>query len=386
MNAAVKSISVSRPSIGLDEEKAVLQVLRSGWLSQGERVAEFERQFAGYVGAQYAVALSSCTTALHLALLALGIKPGDEVLCPSLSFIATANAIVHAGATPVFVDIDESTFNMDPDRIEDAVSPRTRAILAVHQIGMPAPLTEITDIAARHGLVVIEDAACAIGAEYRGSRIGLPHTAIACFSFHPRKVLTTGEGGMITTADENLAARARRLRQHAMSVSDLARHNASQLIIESYEEIGFNYRMTDLQAAIGLAQLQRLDEMISKRRALALNYSSRLASVPWLVLPQEPAGVRSNFQSYMVRLRKDAPMARDQFLQELLNRGICARRGVMAIHRESPYRAPEWDSRLPVTNRVADTSMILPLFPDLTREDQDYIVDVLEGTTGRDGA
>jgi len=349
-------------------------------------VAEFERKFAEYVGAPHAVAVSSCTTALHLALLVAGIKPGDEVLCPSLSFIATANAIVHAGATPVFVDIEESTYNMDPKCIEGAITPRTKAILVVHQIGLPSALTEISEIARRHGLLVIEDAACAIGSEYYGQRIGLPYSSIACFSFHPRKILATGDGGMVTTADEELADRMRKLRQHAMTVSDLARHRSSTVMVESYDEVGYNYRMTDLQAAIGLVQLQRLDDMVAKRRRLALNYSSRLSALPWLVVPQEPAGCRSNFQSYMVRLREDAPIVRDQLVQELLNRGICSRRGVMAIHRESPYCAQEWDSRLAVTNRVTDTTIILPLFHDMAAEDQDYVIEALKDIADRAGA
>lgn len=373
----LKTIPVTRPSFGLNEEKAVLEVLRSAWVSQGPRVAEFERKFAEYVGAAYAVAVSSCTTALHLALLAAGVKPGDEVLCPSLSFIATANAIVHAGASPIFVDIDKSTYNMDPNCIENAITPRTKAILVVHQVGLPAPLTEISDIGSRHGLLVIEDAACAIGAEYKGRRVGLPHTSMACFSFHPRKVLTTGEGGMISTADEELAARMRRLRQHAMTVSDLARHSSSKLLIESYDEVGYNYRMTDLQAAIGLVQLQRLEALLARRRALALRYSSRLSSLSWLVLPREPAECRHNFQSYMVRLQSDAPITRDELMQELLNRGVSSRRGIMAIHRELPYRNEKWDVRLPVTNLIADSAVILPLFHDMTEEEQDYIIEFL---------
>lgn len=380
MNSTIslKTIPIARPSFGLKEEEAVLEVLRSGWVSQGPRVAEFERKFAEYVGAHHAVAVTSCTTALHLALLAAGAKPGDEVLCPSLSFIATANAIVHAGASPVFVDIDRCTYNMDPNCIESAITPRSKAILVAHQIGLPAPLTEIINIASRHGLLVIEDAACAIGAEYRGQRVGLPHTAMACFSFHPRKVLTTGEGGMITTADGELAARLRRLRQHAMTVSDLARHSSNKVVIESYDEVGYNYRMTDLQAAIGLAQLQRLEEMLAKRRALALRYSSRLSSLSWLVTPQQPTECRHSFQSYMVRLEKDAPITRDQLMQELLNRGVSSRRGIMAIHRESPYRSEKWDFRLPVTNLVTDTTVILPLFYEMTEEEQDYVIECLE--------
>jgi dTDP-4-amino-4,6-dideoxygalactose transaminase len=375
---APKSIPVARPSFGEDEEKALLEALRSGWVSQGPRVGEFERRFAAYVGAPHAVAVSSCTTALHLALLTAGVKPGDEVICPSLSFIATANAIVYSGADPIFVDISEATFNLDPDCVAKAISPRTKAILVVHQIGLPAPLDEINAVASSRRVTVIEDAACAIGAEYKGLRIGAPHSATACFSFHPRKILTTGEGGMITTADEELAARLRRLRQHAMSVSDLARHSASTVVKETYDEVGYNYRMTDLQAAVGLVQLQRLDGMIARRRSLASRYTARLSRLPWLALPQEPAGCRSNFQSYMVRLRDGAPISRDQLMHALLNQGISSRRGVMASHRELPYRGKDWDRCLPVTNRVADSTVILPLFHSLTQDEQDYVMESIE--------
>jgi dTDP-4-amino-4,6-dideoxygalactose transaminase len=374
----LKTIPIARPSFGLNEEKAVLEVLRSGWVSQGPCVAEFERKFAVYVGAAHAVAVSSCTTALHLAFLAAGVKPGDEVLCPSLSFIATANAIVHAGASPIFVDIDRSTYNMDPACIERSITARTRAILVVHQIGLPSPLSEICSIAASHGLIVIEDAACAIGSEYKGCSIGWPHTSMACFSFHPRKILTTGEGGMITTTDEKLAARLRKLRQHGMTVSDLARHSSSQVLTESYDELGYNYRMTDLQAAIGIVQLNRLDEMLARRRQLALRYSRRLSQFEWLVPPFESAECRHNFQSYMVRLKDDAPITRDGLMQELLDRGVSTRRGVMAIHREPPYQHERWNSLLARTDEVADTTIILPLFYTMTEEEQDYVMDCFE--------
>lgn len=377
---ASKTVPVARPSFGAREEQAVVEALRSGWVSQGSRVAEFERRFAQYVGAQEAVAVSSCTTALHLALVAAGIGPGDEVLCPSLSFIATANAIVYAGAKPVFVDIDPVTFNLDPGRIEGAITGCTKAILVVHQVGLPCALNEISDIAARHHLIVIEDAACAIGAEYEGQRIGRPHSLLACFSFHPRKILTTGEGGMITTSDSNTAARLRRMRQHAMNVSDLARHTANKVVFESYDEIGYNYRITDLQAALGLVQLERLPEMLERRWSLAMRYSTRLAAIPWLIVPTEPQNCRHNFQSYMVRLREDAPVTRDELMQELLNRGVSSRRGIMAIHREPPYRDKKWETLLSVTNLVTDTALVLPLFYEMTEEEQDYVIDCLEQT------
>lgn len=376
-----KVIPVARPSFGLEEEQAVVAALRSGWVSQGPRVAEFENKFAEYVGAPYAVAVTSCTTALHLALVAAGVKPGDEVLCPSLSFVATANAIMYTGATPVFVDIDESTYNLDPSRIESAITARTKAILVVHQIGLPAPMAEICEIARRNNLLVIEDAACAIGSEYQGERIGKPYSSMACFSFHPRKVLTTGEGGMITTTDADVAARLKRLRQHGMGVSDLVRHGSKTVLIETYDEVGFNYRMTDLQAAVGLVQLQRLDGMLARRRELAARYSERLSALPWLVVPHVPADCRHNYQSYMVRLRSDAPVTRDHLMQELLDRRISSRRGIMAIHREAPYRSAKWEAQLPVTNMVSETSLVLPLFHEMTDSEHDYVIECVESAS-----
>ena len=374
---AVRNVPVARPSIGTEEEAAVLAVLRSGWISQGPRVAEFEKRFAEYVGAAHAVAVSSCTTALHLALVAGGVKPGDDVLCPSLSFIATANCIKYAGANPVFVDIDAATYNMDPGKIESAITPRTTAILIVHQIGLPSDITKISEIAKRHGLKVFEDAACAIGSEYQGQRIGAPHTLAACFSFHPRKILTTGEGGMITTSDAEFAARLKKLRQHAMTVSDLARHSSSKVVVEHYDEVGFNYRMTDLQAAIGLVQLQKLDGMLARRRHLAQRYSEALKKLSWIVPPQVPDDCLHNFQSYMIRLQDDAPITRDELMQNLLDRGISSRRGIMASHRELPYQDGNWDARLPVTNLIADTTMVLPLFDRMTEDEQDYVIECI---------
>jgi dTDP-4-amino-4,6-dideoxygalactose transaminase len=373
----IKTIPVARPSIGVEEEKAVLEVLRSGWLAQGARVAEFEKRFAEYVGAAHAVAVSSCTTALHLALLSAGVQPGDEVLCPSLSFIATANSIRYAAATPVFVDIDPATYNMDPDCMEHAITDRTRAILVVHQVGLSSALSEILEIATRHGLVVVEDAACAIGSEYNDQRIGLPHSAMACFSFHPRKILTTGEGGMITTANEELAVRIRKLRQHAMTVSDLTRHSSMQVVTESYDEVGYNYRMTDLQAALGIVQLQRLEDMLARRRWLAARYSEQLSQMEWLVPPVVPAGCRHNFQSYMVRLNSDSPISRDDLMQRLLDRGVSTRRGIMATHREAPYRDARWSNQLPQTEYIADNTIILPLFYAMAEEEQDYVIDCI---------
>jgi dTDP-4-amino-4,6-dideoxygalactose transaminase len=370
-------VPIARPFIGREEEMAVQAVLRSGWLSQGPRVAEFEKQFAAHVGAPHAVAVSSCTTALHLALIVAGVGAGDEVLCPSLSFIASANAIRYVGAEPVFVDIDPETFNLDPRRLESAVTPRTRAILLVHQVGLPAAISEILDVACQHNLVAIEDAACATGSAYRGQRIGLPHSSMACFSFHPRKILTTGEGGMITTASEDVSARLRRLRQHAMSTSDLARHQSQQVVKEGYDEVGFNFRMTDLQAAVGVVQLNRLESFLAQRRKLAALYAKGLSRLGWLLPPVEASGFRHNFQSYMVRLAADAPVTRDALMQLLLDRGVATRRGVMPIHREAPYRDARWEKELVHTNHAADNSIILPLFNRMTEEELYYVLECL---------
>ncbi|HET6840952.1 MAG TPA: DegT/DnrJ/EryC1/StrS family aminotransferase [Candidatus Angelobacter sp.] len=372
-------IPVARPFFGVEEEQALVDALRSGWVSQGPRVAEFEKNFAEYVGARYAVALSSCTTALHLAMVTAGVHEGDEVICPSLSFIATANCIRYVGARPVFADIDRSTYNLDPNRVEAAITPHTRAILAVHQIGLPAPMRELADIAGRHGLVLIEDAACAIGSEYFGRKIGQPHSLMACFSFHPRKILSTGEGGMITTDDANLADRLRALRQHAMTTSDLTRHSATQVTIESYDEVGYNYRMTDLQAAVGLEQLRRLDSMLERRRHLAARYTAGLRETGWLTPPAEPVGVRHNFQSYMTRLAPNAPTTRDDLMQVLLDLGISTRRGIMASHLEAPYINDNWSRLLPETERATRETMILPLFHQMSEDEQDYILQCIAG-------
>ena len=373
-----QNIPIAKPFIGEEEEASVLKTLRSGWLSQGPAVAEFEKQFAAFVGAKHAIALSSCTTALHLAFVAADLAPGDEVLCPSLSFIATANSIRYVGATPIFVDIDPRTFNIDPSRVEAAITPRTRAILAVHQIGLPAAMNQINEIAARHNLLVIEDAACAIGSEYQGRRIGAPHSWMACFSFHPRKILTTGEGGMITTNDDRLAARLRPLRQHGMTVSDVARHSAKNVVIESYDEVGYNFRMTDMQAAIGLVQLGRVEGFIERRRTFAARYDQASRQLGWLTPPYEPEGFRHNYQSYMARLAKNAPISRDNLMQALLDRGISTRRGVMATHRELPYRDPRWSRELPETEAATDECIILPLFHQMTDEDQLFVIESIK--------
>jgi dTDP-4-amino-4,6-dideoxygalactose transaminase len=317
-------------------------------------------------------------------LLAVGVGPGDEVITVSHSFIATANAIRYCGATPVFVDIEPDGYNMDSGQIEPAITPRTKAILCVHQIGMPCDLTRIVEIAARHRLPVIEDAACAIGSEIRWNgqweKIGRPHGDIACFSFHPRKVITTGDGGMLTTSNPAYDSKFRLWRQHGMSVPDTVRHGSREVIFETYPAVGFNYRMTDLQAAVGRVQLTRLDDIISKRRALAVRYRESLKSIESLGLPSEPAWARSNWQSYCVKLPPGCPQR--PVMQSMLDQGVSTRRAVMCSHLEPAYAGPGmWrsDSSLAVSEHCQNSAIILPFFADATDAEVETVRSALVG-------
>jgi dTDP-4-amino-4,6-dideoxygalactose transaminase len=369
-------IPVAKTSFDEVEERMVTEVLRSGWVTQGPKVADFERAFAQRVGAAEAVAVSSGTTALFLALYAGGIGEGDEVIVPSLSFIATANVVVQCGAVPVFVDVDLRTYNLDPAGLGNALTPRTRAIMPVHQLGLPADLDRINEFAAKHGLLVVEDAACAAGSAYKNKPIGGSGNLV-CFSFHPRKILVTGEGGMITTDNTDLATRLRRLRHQGMSVSDLQRHQADTVLIEEYPEVGFNFRLSDLQAAMGLAQLAKMDAFVAERRRLANRYTEALADIPEIDAPFIPEDAEPNYQSYIVRLRGAEANTRNAFMNEMLRRRVTTRRGLMAIHRESCYANANISGSLKNTDAATDQTVILPLYAGFTQADQDYVIDQL---------
>ncbi len=384
-------VPVARPHLGPEEVSAAERAILSGWVTQGPEVAAFESEFAEFVGAAHACAVSSGTTALHLALLAVGVRPGDEVITVSHSYIATANSIRYCGARPVFVDIDPATFNIAADRIEEAVGNRTRAILCVHQMGMPCDLKAVLEVARRHHIAAVEDAACAIGSEilWNGGweKIGRPHGDVACFSFHPRKLLTTGDGGMLTTSDSEIDRKFRLWRQHGMSVPDTVRHSSPTVVFESYPELGFNYRLTDIQAAIGREQLKRLPAAITERRQLAARYRELLDGIPGLILPAEPEWTRTNWQSYCVRIPEHVEQR--EVMQRMLDEGVATRRGIMCAHRELAYGdpatwrcaqpacAPRHCSNLIESEKAQDHAVILPLFPRMSEEQQERVASAL---------
>jgi dTDP-4-amino-4,6-dideoxygalactose transaminase len=364
-------VPFSRPSFDEAETRAVAEVIATGWVSQGPKVAEFERRFAERHGAAFAVATTSCTTALHLAMIVSGIGPGDEVICPSYSFVASANAALYVGATPVFAEVQADTANLDAEDVKRRVTARTKALILVHQAGLAADLDAFSDLE-RQGIAIVEDAACVAGASYKGRPIG-SDGRLTCFSFHPRKTLSTGEGGMLLTNDPAIAERVASLRSFAANVSDHVRHRAAGTVYEQYVELGYNYRMTDMQAAMGLEQLRKLDGFIAERRAQARRYDAAFAGIRGVLTPISPPYTEHTYQSYWLRFLPESGVGRDGMLKALVARGISCRRGIPPAHLEPMYASAGRPS-LPVTEQLGEQTMFLPIFNGMTSEQQDLVV------------
>ena len=364
-------IPISKPFLSTEEAQSAYDTILSGWVTQGPRVEEFENEFAKLTGAKYAVAVSNCTTALHLSLIVAGVRKDDEVICPSLSYIATANSIRYVGAKPVFAEVCND-YNLDVNDIENRITKNTKAILLVHQMGMPANIGEVKIICKKYSLELIEDAACAIGSSYKNKMIG-SHSELVCFSFHPRKVITTGDGGMITTSRFDYYERLKKLRQHGMSVNDRVRHVSKKVIFEKYDELGYNYRLTDIQASVGIQQLKKLNEIVEKRREIASIYNNAFKDIQHIQLPKDNSQTISNFQSYSIILKKDFPVKRNDLMQKLLDFGIATRKGIMLAHKEEAYTNFNFKN-LEHSEFLSNNSIILPLYVPMSKNDIDFVI------------
>lgn len=381
-------IPITKTVFGPQELEAVQQPLKSGWVVQGPFVRQFEEKFSNFSGAAFSIATSSCTTALHIAVAILGLKPGDEVIVPAFTWISTANVVEFMGARPIFCDIDLATFNLEVSQLEALITPRTVGIIPVHLFGLCADMDLILGIASRHNLWVIEDAACAFGAWYRGRHAGT-FGQMGCFSFHPRKSITTGEGGMITAGREDFDQLARSLRDHGASRSDLARHEGkAAFLLAEYNHLGYNYRMTDLQGALGCAQMDRAEWILAERSLRAQHYDECLAEIEWLGTPIVPAGFIHGYQAYVCLFRPEAPnlsnvdrlhQQRNELMMQLEDKGIATRQGTHAPVI-SGYYAENYDLRpeqFPNSYLADRLSLALPLYPQMTEAEQTFVIESL---------
>lgn len=374
-----RQIQIATPSLGEEEWQALREPIESGWLTQGPKVATFEKAFAGRHGVKHAIAVTSATTGLHLALAALDIGPGDEVIVPAFTWVATANVVVYCGATPIFADVNRVTFNIDPKDLARRVTPRTKAVIPVHLFGLCADIDAIRTVL-RPDIKIIEDAACAAGAAWQGKSAGALGD-LGVFSFHPRKSITTGEGGMVTTNDDKLAERVKMLRNHGASVSEEERHRgAKPYLLPEFDLLGFNYRMTDLQGAVGVIQLGKLDKFIDERARMADQYRKELANVKWLRLPQEPKNGRHAWQAFVTYVDPEtSPRPRNEIMESLQQQGISTRPGTHAVHMLGYYRkrfgfTPD---DFPGARDCDRNSMAIPLHNRMSEEDRGYIVESL---------
>lgn len=372
------NIPITKPYFNDDEIEAVKKVINSGWVSQGSKVKEFEDKFADYLDVAVATATNSCATALHLALVVLGIGKNDEVILPSFTHVATANAVEYTGARPVFVDIDLGSYNIDVHLLGKAITKKTKAIIPVHLFGLSGDMDPILDIAQKYKLSIIEDAACSHGAEYKGKRIG-GIGDIGCFSFHPRKLITTGEGGMLTTHKEEYKQNFESLRSHGASTSDLSLHEEGICLSPEFNILGYNYRMTDLQAAIGIEQLNKLESIISRRIELAKVYNDQLKDMSYIGIPSVPQDSKHIYQSYVILIKDNSPVSRNDLMKKLQEKGIATRQGTHAVHNLGYYRNKynlKYDTCLQ-SFKAEQQTLTLPLYPQMTPEEQEYVIENL---------
>ncbi len=374
-----RQIQISLPSTGEEEWQAAREPLMSGWLTQGPKVAAFEKAFGERHQVPHALAVTSCTTGLHLALVGLGIGPGDEVIVPAFTWVATANVVLYCGATPVFADVDPVTCNIDVADVRRRLTQCTRAVIVVHLFGLCADMYALR-AALPAGVKIIEDAACAAGASFKGTPAG-GLGDVAAFSFHPRKSITTGEGGMVTTRDPDLAGLMEKLRNHGAEISEEQRHKGPRpYLLPDFNLLGFNYRMTDLQGAVGLVQLGKLDRFIAERQQWAEFYRERLSALGWLRMPVFPETGNHAWQAFVTRVDPaTAPMPRNELMERLQQRGIATRPGTHAVHILNYYRdrfglAPD---DYPGARDCDANTMAIPLHNRMSDEDYDYVVQSL---------
>ena len=380
------NIPIARTNLLNSEINAVLDPLRSGWLVQGPKVKEFEEKWSNFTGAEHSMAVTSCTSALHLSLAASGFGEGDEAIVPAFTWISTANVVEHLGGKVVFCDIDLGTFNIDVTQIESKISERTKAILPVHLFGLPVDMDPILDLALQYNLIVVEDAACGFGSKYKGKHVGT-FGDTGCFSFHPRKAITTGEGGMVTTNDSKLADKICRLRDHGAAMSDLQRHlGARPYLLSDHPDAGYNQRMTDLQGSLGSAQMDRADDIVFERSRIAEKYDNAFAILDWLKTPPNKVGYEHGYQSYACLFEPEAINEnsvsringiRNSWMDKLQKDGVSTRPATHAVHMLSYYKDKYGIKPTDFPNSYAadHCSLSLPLFHGMKEDEQDFVID-----------